>query len=172
MNVITRAYYHVLRRINPIKYAIKVGVNIEKNSGSKLISTNFGSEPWLITIGKHVEITEGVRFITHDGATWVLRNQSKYDRVRKFGKIIIGDNCFIGMNSIILPGVTIGRNSIIGAGSIVNKNVPVDSVYAGNPAHFICSLTEYAEKCLSNTPDYDEERYKADRKSEILRMLS
>lgn len=82
MNIINRLYRILLKKLNPIKYAIHVGVNINENSGSKLISTNFGSEPWLITIGNHVEITEGVMFITHDGATWVIRGKKEYEKVR------------------------------------------------------------------------------------------
>ena len=161
----------ILSKADPIRYAIKVGVNISPDSDSKLISTNFGSEPWLILIGKHVEITNGVYFITHDGATWVIRDRKGYEKVRKFGKIAVKDNCFIGMNSIILPGVTIGPNSIVAAGSVVTKNVEPDTVVAGNPAKKLCSTYEYAQKCLENTPDYDEELYKKDRKQEILRML-
>ena len=164
MKIKDRIYNALLRRVSPIKYAIHVGVNINEGSGCKLISTNFGSEPWLITIGNHVEITEGVRFITHDGATWVIRDQKEYEKVRKFGKIVIKDNCFVGMNSIILPSVTIGPNSIVAAGSIVTKNVEPDTVVAGNPARRICSIQEYALKCLTNTPDYDEELYRKDRK--------
>ncbi|MNL65825.1 2,3,4,5-tetrahydropyridine-2,6-dicarboxylate N-acetyltransferase [compost metagenome] len=51
--------------------------------------------------------------------------------------IIIEQDVFIGANSIILKGVTIGARSIIGAGSIVTKNVPADEIWGGNPAKFI-----------------------------------
>lgn len=158
------------QRISPIKYAKRGGVKIGENC--KLINPDFGSEPWLITIGDHVEITNGVKFITHDGATWVFRNDPKYSRVRKFGKIIVKNNCFIGLNAIILPNIIIGPNSIVAAGSIVTKDVPPNSVVAGNPAKIICSMQEYADKCLANTPLYDEKAYKLDRKGEILRMLN
>jgi serine acetyltransferase len=56
----------------------------------------------------------------------------------------------IGINSIILPNVEIGPNSIVGAGSIVTNNIPPNSVYAGNPAKYICSVSEYLEKCMKN----------------------
>lgn len=49
----------------------------------------------------------------------------------------IGDYCFIGMNSIILPGVKIGNHSIIGAGSVVSKDVPSNTIVAGNPAKIV-----------------------------------
>lgn len=62
------------------------------------------------------------------------RNASCFERDKP---VIIEDNVWIGLNCIILKGVTIGENSIIGAGSVVTKNVDPDSIYAGNPAHFI-----------------------------------
>ena len=55
----------------------------------------------------------------------------------KSAPIIIGDDVFIGANSIILKGVTIGSRSILGAGSVVTKNIPSDEVWAGNPAKFL-----------------------------------
>ena len=54
-----------------------------------------------------------------DGATWCFRNEPAYKDVIKYGKISIGDNCFIGANVTILPGVTIGPNSIVGASGFV-----------------------------------------------------
>lgn len=52
----------------------------------------------------------------------------------KHKPIIIGDDVFIGANSIILKGVTIGDNAVIGAGSVVSKDVPTGEIWAGNPA--------------------------------------
>jgi acetyltransferase-like isoleucine patch superfamily enzyme len=51
--------------------------------------------------------------------------------------IVIGDDVFIGANSIVLKGVNIGDRSIIGAGSVVSKNIPADEIWAGNPIKFI-----------------------------------
>ena len=62
------------------------------------------------------------------------------------GKVTIGDNCFIGMHSTILKGSTIGDNVIIGANSLVNRNIPPDSVWGGVPAHFLMTLEDYYEK--------------------------
>lgn len=80
-----------------------------------------GSEPWLIQLGNHTEISFDCAFITHDGSTWVFREEQRYSKVLRFGKIVIGNNCFIGARSTILPGVVIGDNCIIGAGSLVTK---------------------------------------------------
>lgn len=130
----------------------------------------FGSEPYLISIGKHVTISSNVRFVTHDGGTFVFRNNKKYKDVIKLGKIRIDDNCFIGADSIILPGVVIGSNSVVGCGSVVTKNVLPNSVVAGNPAKYIMSVDEYAEKCLKNTPQYNIADYKVNKEKELLRI--
>lgn len=74
------------------------------------------------------------------------------------------------MNAIILPGVTIGENCVIGAGSIVTKDIPANSVAVGNPARVISSISEYAEKCLMQTPEYDINAYRNDWKNEVLRI--
>ena len=108
----------------------------------------FGTEPWLIEIGNRVSLTGGVALITHDGSSRLFRDRlpgsSKYGN--RFGKIVIHDNCFVGMNSIVLPGITIGPNSIIGTGSVVTKDVPPSTVVAGVPARKLCTLDEYIEK--------------------------
>lgn len=105
----------------------------------------FGSEPWLIEIKNRVILAAGVQFITHDGASRLYRadipGSSKYGN--RFGRILIQDDCFIGLNSIILHDVEIGPSSIVGVGSIVNKNIPPRMVYAGVPAKPICTLDEY-----------------------------
>jgi maltose O-acetyltransferase len=64
----------------------------------------------------------------------------------KIGRVTIGDNVFIGAGSIILQNVCIGKNSIIGAGSVVTKDIPADSIAAGNPAKVIDSLKSFIEK--------------------------
>jgi len=103
---------------------------------------SFGTEPYFITIGDNVKISFDVTFLTHDGGIWVGNNLEKTD-YSKLGEIKIGNNCFIGCRTIIMPNVTIGNNCVIGAGSIVTKNVPDGEVWAGNPAHFIKTTSEY-----------------------------
>ena len=153
---------------SPIDYAREIGVKV----GTKchfVTSPDWGSEPWLITIGDHVELSSHVAFITHDGATWVFREENR--NVLRYGKIIIHNNCFIGMGTTIMPGVEIGENSIIGANSVVTKSIPANSVYAGNPARFIISLEDYRKKCLEGTPDYDINEYKKNKKQVVLKLL-
>ncbi len=95
----------------------------------------FSTEPYLISIGNHVVVSAGTTFITHDGAVWIFRE--KYPNLTIFGRIIIGNNTFIGMNCTILAGTEIGSNCIIGAGSVVRGNIPDNSVVMGNPAKVI-----------------------------------
>lgn len=108
---------------------------------------NFGTEPYLISIGNDVRITSGVKFITHDGGMFVLRNMNIIDeRADKIGQIKIGNNVNIGWNAIVMPFVTIGNNVVIAAGAIVTKDVPDNTIVAGVPAKKIETIEEYAEK--------------------------
>ena len=68
---------------SPIDYARKIGVKVGKQCHF-VTSPNWGSEPWLITIGDHVELSSHVSFITHDGATWVLREENR--NILRYGK--------------------------------------------------------------------------------------
>ena len=103
------------------------------------------TRPWLIDIGNDVRITEGVRILTH-GYDWSVLKGVYGEVLGSSGKVTIGNNVFIGMNSTILKGVSIGNNVIIGANSLVNKNIPDNVVVAGNPCRIIMSLEEYYEK--------------------------
>lgn len=108
-----------------------------------------GSEPYLVEMGSHVQVTSGVRFVTHDGGVWVLRE--RHPEVDVFGKIVVGNNVFIGFNAIVLPGVTIGDNCVIGAGSVVTRSIPANSVVAGVPAKVVKTFDEYHESSLAKS---------------------
>jgi acyl-[acyl carrier protein]--UDP-N-acetylglucosamine O-acyltransferase len=148
-NAIQKIWLKVLREFAPLQYASKVGVHFGK--GCKFIKPNFGTEPYLIRIGDHVEITYGVHFITHDGAVWIFRgNRPDID---VFGPITIGSNVFVGLGSTILPGVSIGDNCIIGAGSVVTRDIPSNSVAAGIPARVLKSVDQYYDSIKDNAFD-------------------
>ncbi len=77
---------------------------------------------------------------------WLLPN-SKEGGVRvKSAKVVIGKNCWIGSNSMILKGVHLGENSIVGAGSVVTKSFPKNVIVAGNPAKIIATLDKYLKE--------------------------
>lgn len=95
-------------------------------------------------MGNNVHITDGVKFITHDGGTLLYRHLIPDLEITK--PIVVGDNVYIGNNVIILPGVTIGSNVVIGAGAIVSRDIPDNSVAVGVPARVIKTADEYLEK--------------------------
>lgn len=130
------------------EFARSLGVQIGKDC--RLFIRDFGSEPYLISIGDHVTITKGVNFITHDGGMWVLRNE--YPDVDFIRPIIVCDNCFIGINATLLPGIIIGPNSIIGAGAVVTKSIPPNSIAVGVPAKVISTITEYKRHLPETLP--------------------
>jgi acetyltransferase-like isoleucine patch superfamily enzyme len=129
----------------------------------------FGTEPYLISIGRHVTITSKVQFITHDGGTYVFRFSPEFQDVIKYGRITVHDNCFLGFGAIILPGVNIGPNSVVAAGSVVSKHIPPGQVWGGAPAKYICTTEEYSRESLRKTPDYNRRAYRKDKKTELLR---
>lgn len=124
------------------KYARKIGVNI---NGRVRIYGNpykmFGTEPWIIKLGDNVHITDEVMFVTHDGGTLLFREKTPDLEITR--PIEVGNNVYIGIRTIILPGVKIGNNVVIGAGSVVTKDILDDSVVAGVPARRIKSIDEY-----------------------------
>lgn len=103
------------------------------------------TRPFLIEIGDDVQITRGVTILTH-GYDWSVLKGIYGEVLGSAGRVKIGNNVFIGMNTMILKGVTIGNNVVIGAESLVNKAVPDNVVVAGNPARVICTIEEYYEK--------------------------
>lgn len=135
-------------------------------SGVKMGVDNFidsdfwSSEPYLISIGSHCQITSDVKFYTHGGAGAVRRFYPNFDT---FGKIQIGDYVYIGSGAKIMPGVKVGDNVLIAAGSVVTKSVPSNMVVAGCPAKIICTIEEYIERnqaynTNSKNLDYNSKR--------------
>lgn len=81
-----------------------------------------------------------------------------------YGNIIVGNNCNISWNAVIMPGVRIGNNCIIGTGAIVTKDIPDNSVAVGTPARVVENIEAYAEKkagaCVPTMKMSDEEKKK------------
>lgn len=132
-----------------VKMGLKVGNNFSRQKGCIIDHYHC----WLISIGDNVTLAQRVTILAHDAST-----KRKLDYT-KIGKVVIGNNVFIGANSIILPNVKIGNNVIIGAGSVVTKDIPDNVVVAGNPAKIIFTYDEYInknQKLLETRPKFDE----------------
>lgn len=127
-----------------VKILINSGIKIGENTifyGPETMQID-RQRPYLLEIGSYCKITSGTIILTHDYSRSVLRR--KYGEIIGEGKkTIIGNNVFIGMNSIILMGSRVGNNVIVGAGSVVNGIVPDNTVVAGNPARIIRTLDEH-----------------------------
>lgn len=142
-----------VRRVlmRPERYAKFIGVQLG-DAACLNKKVNFGSEPYLVEIGDKFYCSSNVQFVTHDGGLHVLRNL--FDDMRQedcFGKIVIGNNVFLGYGVVVMPGAKVGDNVIVGAMSLVKGVLESDSVYAGLPARRICSVYEYREKMLGKT---------------------
>lgn len=139
IQLLKKLYWHVI--VSPEKEARHIGVQIGKDC---LISTRYwSSEPYLISIGNHVQVTDKVSFHTHGGGQAIRQMHPDFDC---FGKIRIEDYVYIGAWSHIMAGVTIGEGALVAGGSVVTKSVPPHTVVGGNPARYICTTEEYYER--------------------------
>ena len=106
-----------------------------------------------LTIGKFCQIASGTKFIMGPanhrissattytfnvfGGTWSEHTPPHMEQLPHKGDIIIGNDVWIGRESVIMPGIKIGDGAIVAAYSIVTKDIPAYTVYGGNPAGFI-----------------------------------
>ena len=91
------------------------------------------THPAGIHVGAESYVAFGAVLLTHD----TTRRTYRHTRV--------GNRCFIGARSIIMPGVSVGNDCIVGTGSVVTKDVPPGSVVAGNPAIIVRKISDYGE---------------------------
>jgi maltose O-acetyltransferase len=115
---------------------LKLGENVSLQDGVFLDP----SHCYLIEIGARCVLAPNVRLIAHDASSKCVVGATR------LASIVIGEDCFIGDSTIVLPGVTIGRASIIGAGSVVTRSIPPGSVAAGNPARLISTLGAFRDQ--------------------------
>lgn len=133
-----------------VSMGMKVGKNFGRLNGVILDP----SHCWLIEIGDNVTMAPRVHILCHDASTKQFLNYTK------IGRVTIGNNVFIGAESVVLPGVTIGDNVVIGANSTVTHDIPSGMVAAGAPARVISTLDEYLNKektRMQTAPRYGEE---------------
>lgn len=136
-----------------MEYRLRHGLTVGENTHIYSIEGIDGAWPWLIKIGNNVTISSGVTILAHDASTNVVRCGTK------LGRVIIGDNVFIGARSVVLCNTKIGDNVIVGAGSVVTGDLLANGVYAGVPAKYICSIDEYQEKYFEQfkvRPHFDQ----------------
>lgn len=135
----SQSYYHYFLSKNGIVFSGKA-----RFIGLSSTFDNHG----VITIKNNVVISEEVVFLTHDYsvvnvAQAYLENMSGYPWI---GNIEIGENTFIGIRVIILPGTIIGKNCIIGAGAVVKGTIPDDSIVIGNPSSIVGNTRDWIQK--------------------------
>lgn len=153
-----------------IKRGLTVGNNFFRQGGCR-IDTSYCH---LITIGNNVGLAPNVIILAHDNSP------ARFCGIARLGRVNIGNNVFIGAGSIILPNVTIGDNVIIGAGSVITKDIPSNSVVAGNPAKMIKSIDNFIERTLESAKSspvfenklYTEFNLTEQRKQEMKEKLS
>lgn len=153
MNFIKELLYR-LRGEYTTEKLISMGMTVGKNFGRLNGVILDPSHCWLITIGDNVTLAPRVHILCHDASTKGFLGYTK------IGRVTIGNDVFVGAESVILPGVTIGNNVIIGANSTVTHDVPDGVVVAGSPARVICTLEEYLAKeraRMESAPCYGEE---------------
>lgn len=153
MNYIKEFIYR-LRGEYTTEKLMRMGMKVGKNFGRLYGVVLDPSHCWLIEIGDNVTMAPRVHVLCHDAST------KQFLGYTKIGRVNIGDNVFIGAESVILPGVTIGDNVIIGANSTVVHDIPDNSVVAGSPAKIICTLAEYLskeKKRMEYSPCYGDE---------------
>ena len=134
----TKFHYHLTMEEKARMAGVTIGTH-------NMVTSAFWkpSEPYLIEIGSHCQITDGVKIYTHGGAGAVRYINPRFD---VFGKVVLGDYVYVGSNSISVPGVRIGSHVLIAAGSVVTKSIPDNVVIGGNPAKFICTIEEFFQK--------------------------
>lgn len=140
------AYVSVIPPWLPAWLHKKRGVNIHNHRSvyiapNVLIDTSF---PELIEIQNNVYITRGAKIISHTSFTPLTQDIVGAEYV--CGKVVLEEGAYIGVNAVILPGVSVGKCAIVGAGAVVTKDVPAFSIVAGSPACVIGDVRDLKEK--------------------------
>ena len=129
---------------------IEVGENFYANYNLTILDVG------KVTLGKNVQIAPNVSIYTAGHPVHPDTRNSMFE----YGKeVTIGDNVWIGGNTVVCPGVHIGNNVVIGAGSVVTKDIPDWSVAAGNPCRVLRKITEEDRKKAFHKEEIDEEAW-------------
>lgn len=147
-NIVRNEYQRLMVLQNPQlqidalrEMGVEIGHDVIIREGVSIDLTR----PSLIHIGSYVYLHRNLKILTHDYATRVFLIKYK-EFVPSSGKVWIGDNVWFGENVTILKGAYIGNNCIIGLNSVVMDEIPDNSVAVGSPARVVCSLDDYFAK--------------------------
>jgi maltose O-acetyltransferase len=178
MSIILNLLHLMLDKLKHVKYqrrlneclanGLTLGRNVTVMHGA-FIDPRYS---FLISIGDNCSLSNGVIIVAHDAATYKFT-----DGFTRLGKVDIKENCYIGTNAIILPGVTIGPNVLIAAGSVVNKNIPPNSCVAGVPARVYSKFDDFIQKneeLIKSRPVFDYKDFNspsAEFKKKIIKLL-
>lgn len=141
--------------INPPFYCdygshIEVGENFYANYNCTIIDVA------KVTIGNNCYMAPNVSIYTAGHPIYPSTRNSNFE----YGKeVSIGDNVWLGGNTVVCPGVHIGDNVVIGAGSVVTKDIPEWSIAAGNPCRVIRKITKEDQRKLFHDEEIDEEAW-------------
>ena len=133
-----------------IQMGMRVGCGFKRLNGVILDP----SHCWLIEIGDNVTMAPRAHVLCHDAST------KQFMGYTKIGRVTIGNNVFVGAETVVIPGVTIGDNVIIGANSTVTQDISSGMVVAGSPARVIGTTEAYIAKekaRMANAPCYGED---------------
>ncbi len=129
----------IIQKLRYVKYRFKgydidISAQLERNLNLDRIN------PRGIHIGKDTIITSQVTINAHYLIPVSYINDKGEPRTKYIGEKTetrIGDSCVIGIGSVIMSGVSVGNNCVVGAGAVVTKDVPDNTIVAGNPARII-----------------------------------
>ena len=144
-NIIVKLYLKRLEKLGFMhgnNFSLEKGANIDR------------AFCHMISCGDNVTITKGVYIIAHDAS------MKKFIGKTKTGKVVIGNDVFIGAHSVIHPGVTIGDRVVIATNSSVVCNIPSGEVWGGVPAKFIMKTDSFLEKHKKNIEDQTEDSFR------------
>lgn len=147
---------------------LKVGANFNAQEGAIIDPGHC----WLIEIGNNVTLAPRVIILAHDAS---MKKSLGYTKI---GRVRIGDNVFLGANTIVLPNVFIDSNTIVGAGSVVTHDLIGGGVYVGNPARKIKEYSDWIQKesrlikeCVKFDSSYKITSISNKKKVEMLNLL-
>ncbi len=123
-----------------MRYLLEHGMTVGRNFACYSDYCFDSLFPWLIHIGDDVTISTDVRVLAHDAS------MKRSTGLVKLGRVVIGNNVFIGQRVSILCNTTIGDNVVVGTGSVCTGVIPSNTVVAGNPAKVLMSYDTFVAK--------------------------